>query len=127
MSEPQSVKPAGHSSSAVPTDTVVRKTGSPRRTGDSFFALRRPVPQWQGILFGVLCMAIILGIWWLLTAGEGEQRILGYSSLPSPAETFASKQLDQLWFDSALTRNLIASLRRVVLGFALAAAIGIPL
>lgn len=125
MSEPASAKPA-RQSMAVPTDTVVRKTGS-LRSGGSFFALRRPVPQWQALLLGVLCMAIILGIWWLLTAGEPEQRILGYASLPSPAETFASKQLDQLWFDSALTRNLFASLQRVLLGFALAAAVGIPL
>jgi len=72
-------------------------------------------------------MAAIFGIWWLLTLGAPEERVLKYSSLPSPGETFASEQLHDLWFDSALTRNLIASLRRVVLGFALAAAIGIPL
>src|SRR5205809_260280 len=99
MSEPASAKPA-RQSMPVPTDTVVRKTGSPR-AGGSFFALRRPVPQWQAILLGVLCMAIILGIWWLLTAGEPEQRILGPASLPSPGETFASDQLHKLWFDSA--------------------------
>jgi NitT/TauT family transport system permease protein len=32
-----------------------------------------------------------------------------------------------LWFDRALTRNLLATLRRVVLGFGLAAVIGVPI
>ncbi len=69
----------------------------------------------------------MFGIWWFLTRGVPEERILSYRSLPSPAETFNRDQLQRLWFDNALTRNLLASLRRVVLGFALAAAIGIPL
>jgi NitT/TauT family transport system permease protein len=69
----------------------------------------------------------VLGIWWLLTRGVPEERILNYTSLPSPAETFDKEQLRSLWFDQALTRNLLASLRRVVLGFALAAVVGIPL
>jgi NitT/TauT family transport system permease protein len=127
MSEPQSVKPAGQSSSAVPTDTVVRKTGSPRRAGGSFFALRRPVPQWQAMLFGLLCVLLVAAIWWLLTLGEGEARVLSYQALPSPSETFQKEQLHNLVEDSEIVDNTLASLRRVVLGFLLAALVGIPI
>src|SRR5262249_10794746 len=41
------------------------------------------------------------------------------------SETFA--ELHALWFDEGLTRNTIASLERVALGFALAGVIGVPL
>jgi ABC-type nitrate/sulfonate/bicarbonate transport system permease component len=42
-------------------------------------------------------------------------------------ETYNREQIDDLWFNNALTRNLLVSLKRVVLGFALAAAVAIPL
>ncbi len=127
MSEPAKPKPATQPTSALATDTVVRKTALSQRQSGSFFALRRSIPQWQGIFFGLLCILAIFGLWWFLTAGQPEERILKYSSLPSPKETFDQEQLRELWFDSALTRNLLASLRRVVLGFSLAAVLGIPL
>jgi NitT/TauT family transport system permease protein len=72
-------------------------------------------------------LALVLGVWWFLTRGPHEERIIGYNSLPSPAETFNKEQFEDLWFGDALTRNLFVSLRRVVLGFALAAAVAIPL
>jgi ABC-type nitrate/sulfonate/bicarbonate transport system permease component len=127
-SDPKAAQSTTGASSPLPTDTVVHKTASPRRAGSSFFALRRPIPQWQGILLGVLCIALIFCLWWLLTAGPSDDdRVLKYRTLPSPAETFDREQLHQLWFDNALTRNLFASLRRVVFGFTLAACVGIPL
>lgn len=88
------------------------------------FRIRRDVPLWQAITFGILCLALVLGLWWFVTRGEAEQRILSPTVLPSPAETF--KTFKTLWFDRELTRNTYASLRRVALGFGLAAAIGIP-
>jgi ABC-type nitrate/sulfonate/bicarbonate transport system permease component len=66
-----------------------------------------------------------IGLWWFVTRGESEERILSYAILPSPGETVAS--FSSLWFDRALTRNLLATLRRVLLGFGLAAVIGVPI
>ena len=55
-----------------------------------------------------------------------EERIISPSKgLSSPAETFAS--FHSLWFDRALTRNLLTTLRRLALGFGLAALVGVPL
>lgn len=90
-----------------------------------FLALRKEVPQWQGLLYGALCVILGVGVWWFVTWGEPEERILSYTVLPSPGETIAA--FSSLWFDRALTRNTFATLWRVVLGFGLAAIIGIPL
>lgn len=127
MSEQSDSDSALETSSAVPGDTVVRSTAATRVNGGGIFALRRPIPHWLGFLLGALCILAVLGIWWFLTWGASEERILSYSSIPSPSETFDKEQLRKLWFDNALTRNLLVTLKRVVLGFALAAAVGIPL
>ncbi len=137
MSEPASPPPA-EPSSAVPHDTVVRKPGMEPRTssGGGILALRRPISLFTAAVCAALCLVAIFGLWYTLTRGEGEERTLQYTTIPSPAETFAAEQLDYLfarsdpdgwWFDNLLLRNLWASLKRVVLGFTLAAAVGIPL
>lgn len=93
----------------------------PRR----FTALRSEIPTWQTAVLGALCLVVCFAVWWGLTRGETvESRVLSPSILPSPQETFGSFR--SLWFDRALTRNTWASLRRVVLGFGLAAAVGVP-
>jgi NitT/TauT family transport system permease protein len=96
-----------------------------RRALAQFVTLRKPTPQWQAILLGLVCIALSFGVWWLLTRGPAEQRVVSPIALPSPAETFDS--FSSLWFDRALTRNLLITLKRVVAGFALAVAIGVPL
>jgi NitT/TauT family transport system permease protein len=88
--------------------------------------LRGEIPTWQALVLGAACLALVSAIWWALTAGEiAEERRLGPAVLPSPAETFAD--FDSLWFEHALTRNTLVSLKRVVLGFGLAALVGVPL
>jgi ABC-type nitrate/sulfonate/bicarbonate transport system permease component len=90
------------------------------------FALRREISRWKALFFGFLCIAICGGIWWFLTRGEiVENRILNSYILPSPRETFAS--FPSLWFQRFLTLNIYTSLHRVIFGFAIATAIGIPL
>lgn len=90
------------------------------------FALRHDIPRWKALLFGALCVAVCGGIWWFLTAGETvEARRISPTVLPSPAETF--NDFPSLWFDRYLTMNTYTSLRRVILGFGLAALVGVPL
>jgi NitT/TauT family transport system permease protein len=90
------------------------------------FALRREISLWKALFYGLLCIAICGGIWWFLTQGKTvEDRILNPYILPSPRETFSG--FPGLWFDRCLTINIFASLSRVVLGFALATVIGVPL
>jgi NitT/TauT family transport system permease protein len=88
-------------------------------------SLRKEAPLWQIVLFSVLSIGFCYGLWWFLTRGEPEERIVNVTVLPSPAETFAN--FHSLWFDRALVRNLFVTLRRLCLGFGLAALIGVPL
>src|SRR3954451_4660594 len=102
MSDASPHGPRPEPSPDVPADTVVRTTTDGRPgAGSTVFAFRRPIPQWTSLLLGVLCLALVLGVWWFLTRGPHEERLLGYNSLPSPAETFNREQLHDLWFGDA--------------------------
>ncbi len=113
--------------SAVPTappEPSVKPGGG--RVKGFRFGLRRGIPTWQAVLMGILGVGVWLLLWWFVTLGEPEERIIRPSQgLSSPAETFAT--FPSLWFDRALTRNLLTTLRRLSLGFGLAALVGVPL
>jgi ABC-type nitrate/sulfonate/bicarbonate transport system permease component len=104
-----------------PLGTSEPAVSSPR----TFSGLRSEIPLWQAAILGAVCLALCFGVWWWLTRGaEADQRILTGTVLPSPVETFA--KFPELWFDLALTRNTLVSLRRVLLGFGLATVVGVP-
>lgn len=113
-----SVSPQARTSAAETSRFGLRRMGG-------LFAIRQEAPMWQRIAFSILCLVVCYGLWWYLTRGPYEERILSYAVLPSPTETFSSFQ--SLWFDRGLTRNLLVTLRRLTLGFGLAAVVGIPI
>lgn len=87
--------------------------------------LRRPLPQLTGLALQLLSVVLLLIVWGALTWGSPEERVLSPLTLPSPGEVVG--EIKSLWFDAALTRSTGWSLRRIFLGFGLAALIGIPL
>ena len=94
----------------------------------AFLTLRKPIPAVaRRFCSAVFCIAVVFGVWWLLTRGEREERILSPIVAAQPGRNIRSEQLRSPLVRCALTRNLLVSLRRVVLGFSLAAAVGIPL
>lgn len=95
-------------------------------TREHFFVIRKEAPKWQRILLGLVCMGAVYFLWWWVTRQAiPEERTFSPTQLASPTETFST--FKSLWYDRALTRNTMATLRRVFLGFSLAVAIGIPL
>jgi NitT/TauT family transport system permease protein len=88
-------------------------------------ALRRRIPQPVAWGLQLLCVVVAGLLWWGLTYGSPEDRILSPLTLPSPGEVLAS--FKSLWFDAALTRSTAWSLRRIGFGFGLAALVGVPL
>ena len=74
----------------------------------------------EGLVFGRVCVGLVLFVWWLLTRGEGDARIVDAYTLPSPGDTFASFRT--LWFERELSLSAMISLARVLGGFLLAAA-----
>lgn len=89
------------------------------------FGLRKEIPAWQAAICALACVAVCFGGWWYVTAGEPEERIYSPLILPSPRETFAA--FNRLWSQDRLAANALVSLRRVVVGFGLAALVGVPL
>jgi ABC-type nitrate/sulfonate/bicarbonate transport system permease component len=72
-----------------------------------------------------VCIALAFTIWFIVTAGPVEQRIVNPITLPSLVETV--KSMPRLWFERALARGAAASLGRVLGGFVLAASVAVPL
>ncbi|MEZ6130600.1 MAG: ABC transporter permease [Planctomycetaceae bacterium] len=93
------------------------------------FGLRHEVSAPVAIFAGCLCLTVCAVLWWWTTRGAGEERLLGHNQLPSIKETW--ERLPDV-FESAsperhLIDNTLVSLKRVVIGFALAIVVGIPL
>jgi len=91
-----------------------------------WLTLRKPAPLWESFLLSALCIALCFAVWWLVTHGNVEDRLVGPLTLPSPAETF--ERLPELFGgEFRIVANTLVTLRRVALGFLLAIAVGVPL
>ena len=93
------------------------------------FRIRGDVPRWLSIACGIGCLAICTFAWWFTTRGAGEERILGHSQLPSIQETYDARH--DVWNsespESHIFDNTVVSLKRVLVGFALAVVVGVPI
>jgi NitT/TauT family transport system permease protein len=75
---------------------------------------------------GLAAIGVVVLVWWLATTGLGsEDRFVSPIILPSPAEVIRS--FPALWHERALVASIAATLRRVLVGFGLAALVGVPL
>jgi len=71
-------------------------------------------------------MGAVVALWWLATVGAGaENRLVSPVILPSPAEVVRS--FPSLLNERALLQSIAATLRRVLVGFGLGIAVGVPL
>jgi len=90
------------------------------------FTLRLSPPRMTRRLVGAGAVAAVLLVWWFVTSGLGsEDRLVSPIILPSPAEVV--KSFPSLWNDRGLLESIAATLKRVLVGFGLAAAVGVPL
>jgi NitT/TauT family transport system permease protein len=77
-------------------------------------------------LVGAGSVALVVLVWWIATSGLGsEDRWISPVILPSPLEVMRSFPV--LLNERALMQSIAATLKRVLVGFGLAAAIGVPL
>src|SRR5262245_23697476 len=122
---PDAQSPLKETEPSSSTGNVERRVVTGRGGVLALLSLRREIPLWQAIPFSIVPLAICLGLWWYVTQGEREERIYGPLTLPSPVEAF--RKQPTLWVREKLLLNIFVSLRRVALGFGLAALIGIPI
>ena len=78
----------------------------------------------EGSLFSVGCILFVGLVWWFLTRGEGDARLISAYALPAPADTFRS--FPALW-QRGLSLSALTSLGRVLGGFIVAIALAVPL
>ena len=98
-------------------------SGASRR---SLFSLRISPPPMARRLIGAGAMALIVAVWWFVTSGVGsEDRFVSPVVLPSPGEVLRS--FPTLFRERALIESIAATLKRVLIGFGLAALVGVPL
>jgi NitT/TauT family transport system permease protein len=77
-------------------------------------------------LLGLATVALLLVFWHLATMGATpESRLISPVILPSPSEV--AKSFPVLWGERQLLASIIATLRRVLIGFGLAILVGVPL
>ena len=89
-------------------------------------ALRLSPPRMTRRLIGVGSVAFVVLLWWVATRGGApEDRWISPVILPSPLEVLRSFPV--LFRERALLQSIAATLKRVLVGFGLAAIIGVPL
>ena len=91
----------------------------------ALFALRASPPRPLRYALGAAGVALLVLVWWIVTFGAVESRLVSPVVLPSPREVFSS--FASLLNERALVESIAATLRRVLLGFGLAALVGVPL
>src|SRR5689334_18781589 len=91
----------------------------------SLLALRLSPPPMTRRLIGAGAIGLAVLPWWLATmGGDVEARLISPVILPSPGEVIRSFPV--LLNERGLLLRIAATLKRVMTGFGLAAAIGIP-
>ena len=92
----------------------------------NFFQIRGGTSIGPSLILGLIPIVVLIGIWWYLTLGEtAEERILSPLTLPSPKEVVLAIPL--LITKGNLLQGILASFRRVAVGFLIASAIALPL
>jgi NitT/TauT family transport system permease protein len=86
--------------------------------------LRRPPTALTSKVLGAACLALLFVAWFLATRGAAEERAISPALLPSPREVLAG--LQSLLSQGDLLPAVVATLRRVLAGFLLAVAVGVP-
>ncbi|MBI3830604.1 MAG: ABC transporter permease subunit [Planctomycetes bacterium] len=94
-----------------------------------FLEIRGKAPKKAAVLFGLVPVLLLLLIWWFITAGDAEERVISPLILPSPHEVVAS--VPELLHENdqqgrSLVQHVELSLFRVLVGFLLALAVTLP-
>jgi NitT/TauT family transport system permease protein len=95
------------------------------RGHQGLLGIRESVGTPLKVLLGVIPVVLLFAVWFLATTGQAEDRLISPTILPSPGEVLRS--IHSLWFEAELSRSVVASTLRVIVGFAVACLFALPL
>ena len=93
----------------------------PNKQSRPFFALREPVARGQGIISAIGIWALFFGVWILATSAGWVNELL----VPSPHKVLAA--VYDLFANREFSGDVLVSVWRVFISFAMACAVAIPL
>ena len=91
------------------------------KTKSMLFSIRQPMPRRQAFFLGFVAPLLVLAAWCIASYGK----LVEPGFLPTPPEVI--KGTLQLFFQYELATAILVSTRRIVLAFALASAVALPL
>lgn len=91
----------------------------------ALFSIRAAPPPMLRRALGLAGLVLVVGLWWVVTLGSPEQRLVSPVILPAPEDVVRS--FPSLLQERALLQSIAATLRRVFVGFGLAVIVGVPL
>ena len=103
---------------AAPADAAPLRVTPAQRLGRT---LRRELPTWA---LGALSIVLLIGFWHLATTHRWVFYIR-FTNVPGPVEVFGGAV--HLFGDKGFTTHVMLSLRRIMLGFAIATVLGVTL
>ena len=101
------------------------KAAAPLRSREPIWSLRKPLPSSYQLGLGLATPLLLLALWLALTSGP--KPLIGALFLPSPMEVLRVLIRDLFTGERVLFDAAIVSTMRIVLSFALAAVIALPL
>lgn len=136
MADPAPPQPAQAAPAPKPEPKIKRPTGA--KSPESVWGLRKPLPRNWRLIFSLILPVLLMTVWVVLTAGEPKPAagpdgvvppyhpaMIDPSFLPSPVAVL--KALLASMFDGTLFPSIWASMLRIAISFALAAAVALPL
>ena len=130
----EAAKPAakGPPPAAKPSPALANKPGAEPEADEDPNKIPSAPPWWKTLRadpptviatgLGFAFIALLFGLWWIVTRGDPVDRIISPSKLPSPSEVFGA-------FGLLMKRDIGASiadtLQRVAIGVSLAALVGV--
>src|SRR6266404_5772042 len=87
--------------------------------------VRSDLPETRALGLTALFVVIVVGVWWFVTRGTPNERLVQPLILPNPVEVLQS--FVPLHFEQGLVRSALYSWLRVTAGFALATIVAVPL
>lgn len=83
------------------------------------------LPYAKAVGLTTVFVALVVGVWWLVTRGTPEDRMVQSLIMPSPMEVL--RAFRPLHFEQGLVRSALYSWLRVTAGFSLATLVALPL